>query len=125
MLVRQRALLFAFIFGCTACGRSCGCVEGEKTYETLRGKVNVSLVRKVHWTGGRIPGPLTSFYVHVETTPPFDEPVLCDHVELAEDDAGKNVAFRCDGTAAWTVLRLRGGDRRLVECDAPVGTGRE
>jgi hypothetical protein len=106
----------------TACGRSCGCVEGEKTYETLDGKVKASLVRKVKWTGGKIPGPLTTFHLHVETTPPFDEPIRgCDHLDLAEDDAGKHIAFRCKGTQSWSVLRLRGGDRRIRECDAPVG----
>lgn len=119
-------VLVALGVGPAACGRSCGCVEGEKTYERLDGKVEVSLVRKVRWAGGRVGGPLTDFFVRVATTPPFDEPVRgCDHVDLAEDEAGKNVAFRCKGTASWTVLRLRGGDRRLRECDATVGTGRK
>jgi hypothetical protein len=109
-----------------ACGRSCGCTEGKKTYETLDGKVKVALVRNTHWTGGRIGGPVSDFAIRVETTPPFEEPVPCDHVDMAEDDAGKHVAFRCRGTSEWTLLRLRGGDRRIRECSAPMlGTGRK
>lgn len=122
---RWLALLFLG-FVPTACGRSCGCVDGEKTYETLEGKVNVSLVRKVKWTGGKIPGPVTSFFLHVETTPPFDEPIRgCDHVDMVEDDSGRHIGFRCKGTASWSVLRLRGGDRRIRECDAPIGEGKK
>lgn len=118
-------ILTVLLVGPSACGRSCGCVEGSKTYETLDGKVRVSLVRNVHWTGGKIPGPLTSFALHVATTPPIDAPVDCDHVDMAEDDAGKLVAFRCRDEKPWTVLRLRGGDRYLRECEAPVGTDRK
>lgn len=114
----------------SACGRSCGCVEGEKVYETYDGKVDLALVRDVHWGGGRFPGPTTTFSVHVATDPAFDEPTECDHVDFAENDEGTLAAFRCKKatpteTTQWTILRLRGGDRRLRECDAPVGDGRK
>ncbi len=117
--------LVALALGPAACGRSCGCVEGEKTYEHLDGKVKVELVRKVHWSGGRIPGPITNFVLRVHTTPEIDHPIHCDHVDMAEDDAGKNVGYRCKGTDVWDVLRLRGADRYIYECKAPVGTGKK
>lgn len=120
---RRMLAITLLALGPVACGRGCTCFEGEKTYEKLHGKVDVSLVRKTRWTGGRIPGPVSSFFLHVETTPPFDEPVGdCTHVDMVEDDAGKHVAFRCKDTKEWSVLRLRGGDRRIRECSAPVGT---
>lgn len=118
-------LLLALGLGPAACGRSCGCVEGEKTYESLNGKVKVSLVRNVHWSSGRVPGPVTEFHLHVETSPSFDEAISCAHVDMAEDDAGKHVAYRCDGDKGWTVLHLRGGNRHVRECDAPVGTSKK
>jgi len=31
--------------------------------------------------------------------------------------------YRCKGEKEWTVFRLRGGDRRIRECNATVGTG--
>lgn len=117
--------VLALLFGPVACGRSCGCFEGEKTYESIDGKVKVELVRKVFWTGGKIPGPMTDFYIRVHTTPPINHLILdrCDHVDMAEDDAGKNVAWRCKGTPVWSVLRLRGADRYVNECKAvSVGT---
>ena len=120
--VKQAAVPVLLLGIATGCGRSCGCIEGERTYEHLDGKVKVELVRHVVWSGGKIPGPLTSFFVRIGTTPPIEEAVACDHLDLAEDDAGKHVGFRCKGTAEWTVVRLRGGDRRLRECNAPVGT---
>lgn len=125
---RARALaVVALLFGPVACGRSCGCFEGEKTYESIDGKVKVELVRKTHWTGGKIPGPISDFYIRVHTTPVIDHLILgsgCDHVDMAEDDAGKNVAWRCKGKGGpWSVLRLRGGNRYVNECTAPsVGT---
>lgn len=124
---RARALaVAALLFGPAACGRSCGCVEGEKAYESIDGKVKVELVRKTHWTGGKIPGPVSDFYIRVHTTPVIDHLILgggCDHVDMAEDDAGKNVAWRCKGNGPWSVLRLRGGNRYVNECTAPsVGT---
>ncbi|MCA9588549.1 MAG: hypothetical protein KC657_24700 [Myxococcales bacterium] len=125
MRAKRAALLALVLLGPTACGRGCGCVEGETSYEKLDGKVKVELVRSTKWTGGRIPGPVSHFMVRVHTTPRFDEPVGCTKVDLAEDREGKFVAFRCKGAESWTVLRLRGGDRRLRECDAPVGDGRK
>lgn len=117
------AVLFATAVGC---GRGCGCVEGEKTYETLDGKVKVELVRRVVWTGGRVPGPVTKFYVRVHTGPPFSHEVGCAYVDLAEDEEGRYVAYRCRGEEAdrgWKVLRLRGGDAYLFDCEPPVGAG--
>jgi hypothetical protein len=99
-------------------------VPGDTTYERLAAKVPLSLVRTVDVSGGRMPGSVIHFSVRVETSPPFDEPVECDRVDLAEDTEGKNAAYRCAGTADWTVLRLRGGDRRVRECKAPVGTAK-
>ena len=122
--MRARTLVAVLALASAGCGRSCGCVDGQTKYETLDGKVKVTLIRDVHWAGGKIPGPLTRFFLHIETTPPFDETIECDHVELAEDDAGKNIAYRCKDKT-WTVLRLRGGTRRIKECDAPVGTGKK
>ena len=118
-------LAVALFLGALGCGRGCSCISGEKTYEHLDGKVKVELVRQTHWTGGRIPGPISNFVIRVHTTPAFDEPTACEKVELAEDDAGKNVAFRCADTTEWTVLRLRGGDRRIRECAPPVGSARK
>jgi hypothetical protein len=117
--------LLALALGTSACGRGCTCISGEKTYETVHGKYEVSLVRKTHWTGGKLPGPISNFYVHVETSPPIDESIGdCTHADMKEDKDGKFVGFRCQDTheKEWTVLRLRGGDRHLRECQAPVGT---
>ncbi|MBX3191069.1 MAG: hypothetical protein KF819_28995 [Labilithrix sp.] len=126
--MRWRRLAAAILFlGPAACGRSCGCVEGEKSYETLDGKVKVELVRKVRWTGGRIPGPMTAFYLRIHTTPIVEHRISCDRVDMAEDDTGKLVAWRCKSAnigareATWSVLRLRGDARYIVDCDAPVG----
>lgn len=126
MKARYRiSALIALALGPAACGRGCTCFEGEKTYEKVKGKYEVSLVRKTRWVGGRIPGPVSNFYVHVATDPPIDEPIGdCTHADMAEDKEGKHVAFRCRDTheREWTVLRLRGGDRRIRECHATVGT---
>ncbi|HSO32232.1 MAG TPA: hypothetical protein VLT33_06950, partial [Labilithrix sp.] len=113
----------ALVLGAMGCGRGCTCLSGEKTYEHLDGPVKVELVRKTHWTSSRFPGPISKFVIRVHTVPPFDEPTACEKVDLAEDDAAKNVAFRCDKTGEWTVLRLRGKDRHIRECKPPVGTG--
>jgi len=119
---RGLAALF-LLLGPVACGRSCGCVEGEKTYETLEGKVKVELVRNVHWSAGKIPGPATAFHLRVHTEPVIDHPISCDRVDMAEAPSGKLVAYRCKGTSAWNVLRLRGANRYIADCAAPVGTG--
>lgn len=122
----RRVIALALLaLGPSACGRGCTCVEGEKTYEKVHGKYELSLVRKTHWSGTKVPAPESKFFIHVETTPPFDEPVGdCAHVDMTEDKDGKHVAYRCRDTheKEWTILRLRGGDRRLRECRAPVGT---
>lgn len=72
-------------------------------------------------------------FLRIHTTPSFEEPILfqdelagsvdCHHLDLAEDSAGTNVAFRCQGQKSWSVIRLLGGDRHLMECDATVGSG--
>ncbi|MBS2020565.1 MAG: hypothetical protein JST00_47355 [Deltaproteobacteria bacterium] len=117
---RARVLaVVALLFGPAACGRSCGCVEGEKTYESIDGKVKVELVRKTHWSGGKSPGPISEFCLRVHTTPVIDHVIDCDHVDMAEDDEGKTVAWRCKGKSPWGVLRLRGGKRYIDECTAP------
>lgn len=123
-MTRRGARFVPLVFFVLAagCGRSCGCLSGEKTYEAIDGKVKVELVRKVVWSGGKVPGPITTFVVRVHTTPPIDHVVPCDHVDLAEDDEGMNVAFRCKGAGEWDVLRLRGGDEHLYDCRAPAGT---
>ncbi len=120
--------LLGLALGPAACGRGCTCFEGEKTYEKVKGKYEVSLVRKTHWTGGRIPGPVSNFYIHVATNPPIYEAIGdCTHADMKEDEQGKYVGFRCQDTheKEWTVLRLRGSDRRIRECGATVGTGDE
>ncbi|MFO0735524.1 MAG: hypothetical protein U0270_06580 [Labilithrix sp.] len=117
--------LVVLALGTAACGRGCTCFSGEKTYEKVKGKYEVSLVRKTHWTGGKVPGPVSEFFIHVATEPPIDEPIYgCTHADMTEDEDGRFVGFRCEDTheKEWTVLRLRGGDRRLRECRAPVGT---
>jgi hypothetical protein len=121
---RSARVITFMVLALGGCGRGCGCVEGQTTYESLDGKVKVELVRSVRWGTGHLPGTITSFSVRVHAEEVFDEPVACDHVDLAEDDAGKLVAFRCKGDdQPWTVLRLHGGQRRLRECNAPVGRG--
>ena len=112
----------ALLLASSACGRGCSCVRGEKTYETLDGKVKVSLVRNVDWAGTKFPALVPEFTLRIETTPPITHRVRCDHVDMAEDDAGKLVAYRCKGKDPWNLIRLRGGDRYLEECAAPVGT---
>jgi hypothetical protein len=87
------------------CGPRCGCAEGDEVLETLDGPVKVELVRQTRWTGGRLPGPISTFYVRVHTNPPFDEWVECHEAELAGDEEGKAVAFRCADAPTWTVLR--------------------
>lgn len=124
-LWRRAFVIASLLLATSACGRGCTCFSGEKTYESLDGKVKVTLVRKTHWAGGKVPGPISDFFVRVDTEPPFDEEVGCDHIDMAEDKEGKNVAFRCKGKPVWTVLRLRGGDRRIRECNAPVGTDKK
>lgn len=100
--------------------------SGEKAYEKHHGSIDAQLVRKTTYEGGgtKVPLPFSTsrFFVRVETTPPFEEPVGCEKVVFADDGKGKHLAFRCEDKAAWTVLRLRGGDVRLRECDAPIGT---
>jgi hypothetical protein len=60
--------------------------------------------------------------LELKTQPPIEVPVpACDRAELAEDAAGKAVAYRCAGKP-WNVVRLRGGDRYLVDCNAPLGS---
>ena len=118
---RALALLALTIAGC---GRSCGCVEGERSYESIHGAVRVELVRDVRWVGGRIPGPMTSFRVRIHATPRIDEPVACDHVDMAQNPTGTLVAFRCRGAAApWDVVRRQPDGIWFRECDARVGTG--
>lgn len=125
-LARLGAGVAGAILVTACCGRGCGFREGEKSYEQHRGSVNATLVRKTTYKGGgtKVPLPLSTsdFVVRVETTPPFDEPVPCEKVVFADDGKGKHLAFRCEDEASWTVLRLRGGDVRLRECDAPIGT---
>lgn len=110
------------LLGTAACSRSCGCIEGETVYEKLDGKVKAELVRDVHWTSG----PRTEFSIRVETSPPFDHAIDCDHVDMAEDETGKTIAYRCrGGSGEWSLIRLRGEDRYVVECKAPVGTAKK
>lgn len=108
--------------GVLSCGRGHSWFSGETTYEHLGGKVAVELIRKTDWSGGKFGLPQSRFSVRVHTEPPFDEPTVCERVELAEDQSGMNVAFRCSGTTEWDVLRLRGNGRHIRECQPPVGT---
>jgi hypothetical protein len=68
-------------------------------------------------------GPSSRFFLRVHTTPKFEQPVSCTKVDLAEDEAGKLIGYRCKDEKAWNVIRLLGGDRRLLDCSAPVGEG--
>jgi hypothetical protein len=115
--MRKLALL-GLLLGITGCGRGCTCIGGKTKFESLDGKVKVTLVRDSHWATGKVPGVISNFHLHVETKPPFDFKVACQKVELAEDDAGKNIAYRCDDKKTWSVLRLRGGDHHVHDCDA-------
>jgi hypothetical protein len=45
----------------------------------------------------------------------------CPSPALAEESTGKAVAYRCSEGAPWNVLRLRGGDRFMVDCNQPLG----
>lgn len=47
---------------------------------------------------------------------------VCEKAELAEDASGKAIAHRCAGKP-WSVVRLRGGDRYLEDCNVPLGSG--
>ena len=116
-------LAVGWLLAMTGCGRSCTCVTGERAYEQLDGKVKVELVRTASGGGKGSFVPTVSFWVRIHTEPSFDVSVACESVDLAEDAAGKNVAFRCRGTTAWTVVRLRRGAEHVEECDAPVGVG--
>jgi hypothetical protein len=111
-----RVLVGISVLGLAGCCRRCGVETGEKTYETHTGKVRASLVRSTSW-GTKVPIPGSSFAVRVETTPPFDEETTCSKVVFAEDPTGKLLGFRCHDAKTWTVLRLRGGARRLRDCD--------
>lgn len=137
-VVLVAALTFAF--GSFAGCRGCSCVSGETTFESLDGKVRVELVRRTHWTGGRIGGPVSDFLVRIHASPPIDLPIACQYVDFAEDKDGKYVGYRCRNETKWIVVRLLDGTSRagqshlsdagvaaahLVECDAPVGTGRK
>jgi hypothetical protein len=110
------------------CGRSCSCFEGETKYESIDDPIKFQLVRETHWTGGRIPGPLSDFYVRVHTNPPIDEPAACTHVDLAENDVGTLFAFRCSardekGVGPWTLIRLGKSGRHFRDCTPYVGQG--
>jgi hypothetical protein len=105
-----------------ACGRSCG-LEDTKTYETLKGPIKVSLVRTMHWSEIL---PVGDFHLHVETTPPFDESVACESVDLAENEPPTIVAFRCKdkgASAAWQMIRIDTAGRHVLDCSADLGTG--
>lgn len=61
----------------------------------------------------------------IETKPAISLPVeACDDVTLAEEAAGKAVAYRCRG-GPWRVVRLRGGDRYLQDCISVLGTAQK
>lgn len=100
-------------------------MAGETTYEHIDGPVRVTLVRKVRWSGGRIPTPDAQFYLRVGTTPPVEHPIDCTNARFAADEKGKLVAWRCSDAEdrRWSLLRLRGGGEAVVECRATIGTG--
>jgi hypothetical protein len=92
-------------------------------YETLDKPVRVELVRHLSWSGGRFSlGPTASFHLHVETTPPFDEPTTCESVDLSENEKGTVVAFRCKHEGAWQAIRLGEGGAHVLDCSTNLGT---
>lgn len=109
------------IAGALSCGRGSGCAPGERSFDRLDAKVDVELVRRTRIAGGKLAGPVSSFFVKIHTEPAIEIPVPCEKVRLAENEAGTLVGFRCEGEGAWTVVRLRGGREHLVECDAGKG----
>jgi hypothetical protein len=123
-----RLALFVMAVWGAGCGRTFGCWPGETVYETLDAKVDVEHVRRVQWScvgkGGC--GPSVSFFLRLRTSPPLEVAVPCSKIELAEDEAGTLVAYRCDETkhvdARWTLLRLEGSEPPLFECGA-LGEG--
>lgn len=122
---RTLALIAAIGLGASACGRSCTCIEGEKTYETLDGKVKVTLVRTTKWEGGGRgpPAPVSRFALRVAATPEFDVSVPCDHVDMDEDDAGALIGWRCKGERTWNLIRIVGA-KHFEDCLArEVGDG--
>lgn len=115
-------MLIAVVGLSTASCRSCGCVEGEKTYEHIDKPIKVELVRSTHWASGRIPGPMSDFSIRVHATTPFDEPTYCTKVNLAENETGTLVAFRCvdPQRTPWTLIRLGKSGRHFLECAPPL-----
>ena len=121
--LRFLLLLLFVALGPAACGRGCSWAEGEKTYESLDGPVKVELVRDVRWTGGRISAPVARFAVRIHREPVVDFPVECDHVDMAENEGGSLVAFRCKGASTWDLVRRTPGGEDLRECAAEgIGT---
>jgi len=60
--------------------------------------------------------------LELKTQPPLNLAVpVCEQAELAEDASGKAIGHRCAGKP-WSVVRLRGGNRYLTDCNAPVGS---
>jgi hypothetical protein len=118
---RVRALVFAIVaLAPSGCGRACSCTEGEKVYEHVDGPVKVEFVRRTRWSGGRVPGRITTFVLRVGYEPPIELPVDCSAVDLAEDPTGQLVAWRCQehADAAWSLLRLVGRRRWFLDCPA-------
>ena len=88
----------------------------------------MELVRKDRWTSGRVAGWETEVFIRVATTPPVERRISCSDADLAEDETGKFVAWRCKRSSrksdrSWNVLRLRGKGHAVAECHATVGTG--
>jgi len=105
-----------FLLGFVGC-RSCGWDEGEKTFESLDGPTKVELVRETHWGGGEFgAAPVSHFVIRVHTNPPFDEPTTCTRAQFAENDRGNLIAFRCDSSDTWKIIRVGHANRHFFEC---------
>ncbi|MEM1032448.1 MAG: hypothetical protein AAGN82_19030 [Myxococcota bacterium] len=115
------SILLLVVLG--GCARDCRFLSGDRTYESLDGPVRAELVGITRWGGGKVSAPLTSFLVRVHTEPKIDVAVACTRATFAGDE--HHVAYRClegdEKGRGWTVIRLLGGDRHLVDCNVSAG----
>ncbi len=109
----------------SSCGGR-GCKHDEDGHEKLDGPVKVALLSHVTWAGGGRTslGTSTAFHLHVGTDPPFDEPVECTAVDLAENSGASVLAFRCKNPEGsnWQALRLGKNGRHVRDCSADLGS---
>ena len=70
---------------------------------------------------------MSRFSVRIHSNPSFDEPTKCTHVNLAENDVGTLIAYRCSekdskGVTPWMVVRIGHSGRHFLDCVPLAGS---